>query len=70
MTVYDNVRRLADEQDITFEELAGSANVSVASIYRWKSHEPKLYSVARVADRLYAKVDDLLEGVDYEVEEY
>ena len=68
-TVLDNVRAIADMRDITLQQLAIDIGISPTSIYRWGKVEPRLYAVARVADRLYCTVDDLLEGVDIEVDE-
>ena len=68
-TVLDNVRAIAQERDITLQQLANDIGITPTSIYRWGKVEPRLYAVARAADRLYCTIDDLMEGVEIELEE-
>lgn len=68
-TVLDNVREIAAEREISLQQLAIDIGISPTSIYRWSRSEPRLYAVARVADRLYCTIDDLMEGVDIELDE-
>lgn len=68
-TVLDNARQIAAERDISLQQLAIDIGISPTSIYRWGRCEPKLYAVARAADRLYCTIDELIDGVDVEVDD-
>lgn len=60
-----NLRRLRDEVGITQEELGSRAGIQMADISRYESalRDPRITTVARIADALGVTASDLLAPV-------
>ena len=63
MTVYDNVKRIADEQGLSIRQLEMIAGLSNGTIGGWKKYNPRITYVRAVAIALHVKIEVLLKGV-------
>lgn len=61
MSLVQNIKRLADEKNVTFAEIERKVGISNGQIRRWDSVSPKIENVQKVADYFGASIDDLLE---------
>lgn len=62
MTIYDNVKKLADEQGLSIARLEKLSGVGNGVSHRWLAGANVL-TVAKIAKTLGVTVDDLLKGV-------
>lgn len=60
MPIYDNVRRLVDEQNTSVRKIETRAGLSNGTIRRWNNSMPRVDSIRKVATLLNVTVEDLL----------
>lgn len=60
MTTFERVKKLADSQKISLQDLANRLGFSENLIYRWKNATPKTEYLEKVADYFNVSVDYLL----------
>lgn len=59
--IYDNIKRLADERNMTIQEVEKRCNIGNGVIGKWKdSGNPKIKHLKTVADLFNVTVDELL----------
>lgn len=63
--IYENIKRLADENDMTIQEIEKKCNLSNGIIAKWRENSnPKVQHLKAVAVMFNVTVDELLkEGV-------
>ena len=62
MSVYDYVKTLADEKNLTIKELEGACGLGNATISKWKNSVPKADILFKVATFLEESVEYFLTG--------
>ena len=68
--LFSNIKALCDERRISITDLEEGAEIARGTIYKWKTVEPSVSKVKRVADFLGVSVDYLLlPGAEAEAEE-
>ena len=60
ISIYTNIRELANSRGISIGKLEERAGLSNASICKWNTVSPSANSLKRVADILGCTVDELL----------
>ncbi|WAO22074.1 helix-turn-helix domain-containing protein [Paenilisteria newyorkensis] len=60
MTVFDRVKKLANERKVSLAELTKALNMGENSIYKWKTQKPAIDKLQQVADYFNVTVDYLL----------
>ena len=60
MTLYDKVKRLADEQKISIRSIEIKAGLANGTIGKWRENKPFVDSIKRVSEVLGVKIEDLL----------
>lgn len=63
MTVYDNVKRIADDKGLSIRQIEKQAGLGNGTIAGWKNYDPKMVNIKAVADVLKVKVVVLMKGV-------
>lgn len=58
--LFNNIKKLADSQNISLQELAIKLDFSKNLIYRWKKSDPKAKDLEKLADYFNVSVDYLL----------
>lgn len=56
MTIYDNVKKLADEREMSIAEVERTAGIANGTIRKWRYGKPKLESVLKVAKALETEI--------------
>ncbi|WP_330948869.1 helix-turn-helix domain-containing protein [Virgibacillus sp. MG-45] len=64
MTTFDRLKKLCDEQKISFVELEEKLGFGRNSLYNWKKKTPNGASLKKVADYFNVSVDYLLGRTD------
>lgn len=62
MTLYDSVKKLADERGLSIAKLERESGIANGVIHRWE-RGANVLTVAKVAKYLGVKIEDLLKGV-------
>lgn len=60
--VYDNVKRRADEKDMSISALEKEAGLQNGTIGKWRVSSPTVKSLQAVAQVLGVTIDELLES--------
>lgn len=60
MTVFERVKKLCQERGITLQTLAEKTNMSINSLYKWKTSKPSIDKLEAVADFFDVSTDYLL----------
>lgn len=58
--LFENVKRICDEQGITIPDLERKAKLSENSIYAWQRTNPSFAKVKQAADALGVKMEELV----------
>lgn len=58
--VYENVKKLCDEQEMTIMECEKRAGLGNGVIAGWKTSSPRLDKIKAVANVLHTTVDELI----------
>jgi len=61
VSLVQNIKRLADEKNVTFAEIERKVGLSNGQIRRWDKASPKVENVQKVADFFGASIDDLIQ---------
>ena len=56
MTIYDNVKMLADERNMTIAEVERTAGIANGTIGKWRTKKPKVDSLLKVAEALETEI--------------
>lgn len=59
--LYDNVKRLCEEKEISILSLEKSLGFPRSSICKWNENEPGIRKVQKVAEYLGVPIEELLE---------
>ncbi|RVU71813.1 XRE family transcriptional regulator [Lactobacillus xujianguonis] len=59
MSVYENIKEIAQEHGLSIKEVATKAGIGENSIYRWRTSNLSTGSLQKVADALHVDVNDL-----------
>lgn len=59
--LYDNVKRLCEEKEISILSLEKSLGFPRSSICKWNENEPGIRKVQKVAEFLGVSIEELLE---------
>ncbi|WWL94425.1 helix-turn-helix transcriptional regulator [Pediococcus acidilactici] len=70
MTLFDKIKKIANERGYSIAEVERKAGISTNYLYQWKKREPSPKSLASVAHVLGVSVDYLLGKTDEEVEDH
>lgn len=62
MTVFDNIKIIAKQHGLTLGEINEKAGLGTRTIYRWKTNEPTLANLTKVAKVLNVSVSELLDA--------
>lgn len=60
MTVFERVKKLCKDRGITLQTLAEKTNMSINSLYKWKTSNPSIDKLEIVADYFGVSTDYLL----------
>lgn len=60
MGIYDKVKAVAKERDVTISEVERLAEVSNGSIGKWNTVSPSVRTLKRVADVLEVPIEELI----------
>lgn len=60
MTVYDKIKKLCDERDLTIMEVEQRAEVGNGLIGKWRESTPNMTTLVKVAKVLGVTVDELI----------
>lgn len=60
MNLYDKVKKLADEQNLTIAAIEAAAGVANGTIAGWKTSRPFADTLKKVADVLKVSIEDLI----------
>jgi transcriptional regulator with XRE-family HTH domain len=60
LSIYENVKKIAEEEGLSLQKVADKANLSINSLYGWKINDPSISKVEKVANVLHVSVDKLL----------
>ncbi|MYV16354.1 helix-turn-helix domain-containing protein [Furfurilactobacillus milii] len=63
MSIYEQVKALAQERGLSLQTLAIKAGMGINSIYSWQKKDPSISRLTKVAEILNVSVDSLI-GVD------
>lgn len=69
MSIYENIKEIAEEHGMTIKDVAIKAGIGENSIYRWQNSSPSTSSLKKVALALHVDIDDLTVN-DEETPEY
>ena len=61
--LYEKIKALADDQNMTIAEIERHASISNGTISKWKTAIPNAANLYAVAKLLGTTVDDLLKGI-------
>lgn len=61
MIIYDKVKKLADERNISIYALERKAGLKNGAISKWQASSPTLKSLQAVANALEVSINELLE---------
>lgn len=64
MSIYSNIKEIAEEHGLSIKDVANKANIGENSIYRWDKSTPSVKSLQKVADALHVDVTDLTNEKD------
>ncbi|GAK30394.1 phage transcriptional regulator [Weissella oryzae SG25] len=64
MTLFERIKETAKKQGISITELSSNAGLGEKTIYKWKTQEPKVETLKKVAKELNVSVDYLLGNTD------
>lgn len=60
MTVFDRVKRLCDQKEISLSQLEENLEIGNGSAYKWKKHDPTLKMLKKLSEYFDVSVDYLL----------
>lgn len=60
MSLFETVKKLAEEEGMTLYQLNNKAGLGANSIYSWKTSTPKANTLEKVAQELHVSVSDIL----------
>lgn len=63
MTVYDNVKLICEEKELSIRKLERAVGFGNGTIRRWRDVNPRINNVKAVADALEVPMEKLLKGV-------
>ncbi|MCF6419743.1 MAG: helix-turn-helix domain-containing protein [Furfurilactobacillus sp.] len=63
MSIYEQVKALAQERGLSLQTLAIKAGMGINSIYSWQKKDPSISRLTKVAEILNVSVDSLI-GAD------
>lgn len=63
MSIYEQVKTLAQERGLSLQTLAIKAGMGINSIYSWQKKDPSISRLTKVAEILNVSVDSLI-GAD------
>lgn len=66
MTLYDYVKKLADEQGTSIHAIEVKAGLGNGVISYWQEGSPKIATLAAVAKALDVSITDILEAIEHE----
>ncbi len=64
MTLYDKIKYIANEQNLSISYIEENTQLSNGSISKWKTNSPHVDSVYKVAELLGCSLDYLLSNLD------
>lgn len=64
MTIFERVKKEADKQGLSLQDVASKAGFGINSIYGWKKKDPSISRVIKVAEVLGVSTDYLLGNDD------
>lgn len=64
MTVFERIKKLCQDQGITLQTLAEKTDMSINSLYKWKTSKPSIDKLEVVADYFHVSTDYLLGRTD------
>lgn len=70
LQLFENVKKLARNKNLSLRELAQRANMGESSIYNWKTHDPSADKLQKVANILGVSVTKLLGNEEEKEEEH
>lgn len=59
--IYDRIKQIATEKNMSIRHLEESAGVSFGSICKWNDVSPSVVTLKKVADELGVSLDDILQ---------
>lgn len=62
MLLYDNIKKICENQGISISELEKNLGFSRSYICKWNENEPGVRKVQKVADFLGVPIEELLEN--------
>lgn len=65
--LYENVKRIADAQNVSILQIERECGIKPSSIYHWNENKPSYDKVVLVAKYLGTTVEELTEGTVKEV---
>lgn len=60
MTIFERIKKTADERGLTLTQVSTRAGLGEKTIYKWKYNDPSAPRLQAVADVLHVSVDYLL----------
>lgn len=60
MTIYDKVKEVADEKNMSIAEVERNAGVANGTIGKWRTKKPLVETLGKVADALDTDVTNLV----------
>lgn len=63
MTLYDKVKELATEKDLSIAALEIKSGIANGTIAGWKTGRPYADTLGKVATALETTIDELMEGI-------
>lgn len=64
MTLYDKIKSMADDQNLSISYIEENTNLSNGSISKWKTNSPRVDSLNKVAKLLGCSLDFLMSAND------
>lgn len=64
MTIFERVIELAKQKNLSLREIESKAGIAEKALYKWKTYNPRVENVQKVADVLGVSVDYLLGNTD------
>lgn len=62
MSIFDNIVRLCDKNNITITELERKLEFGSGTIFRWKNSSPSVENLQKVANHFKVKLEKLMKG--------
>ena len=68
--LYERIKALCEERGISIARLEREAGIANATISGWITGFPSIRTIKAVADVLQVSIDELIDGIDFNVEAY